>query len=250
MSENGSKDISITRDMVIDKIDAEHEAINRDMQDDTDPGLLAYRLEVMAYLRDALYALPIPDELLATVYSRENILKEVYLFWADVASRGDEVVDKVDLAYACAESWYADVYAEYRKSLLDERITAELVAFIEEEKRKTPEEIIDDAWKITCFYDLQMAIENEDLPAQNVDALLTMDYPLHSIYDEFLSRDMSDYMNDLVETALDIAKLQHQAIMEGHIPENPDLHKYVEEYLATYFNPESADEQAGPELEP
>ena len=41
MSENGSKDISITRDMVIDKIDAEHEAINRDMQDDTDPGLLA-----------------------------------------------------------------------------------------------------------------------------------------------------------------------------------------------------------------
>jgi hypothetical protein len=61
---------------------------------------------------------------------------------------------------------------------------------------------------------------------------------------------MSDYMNDLVETALDIAKLQHQAIMEGHIPENPDLHKYVEEYLATYFNPESADEQAGPELEP
>lgn len=250
MSEHDTTDISITRDMVIDKIDAEYEAVNRDLPDDTNPDLLAYRLEVMTYLRDALYAMPIPDELTATVYGRENALNEVYLFWVDEAARGDEVVDKVGLACACAKNWLANVRAEYRKSLLDERITAELAAFIEEEKQKTPEEIIDDAWKITCFYDLQMAIENEDLTAQDVDALLTLERPLYSIYDEVLSKDMSDHMNGLVETALEVAQLQHESILDGHIQGNPQTEQDIESYLTLYGGLEEADEQAGPGPEP
>lgn len=243
MSENGSKDISITRDLVIDKIDAMHEAIIRDMPKDIDPGLRAYQVDVMSCLRDALYAMPIPDELTATIYGRKNILKEVYLFWVDEAARGDEVVDKVGLACACAKNWLADVRAEHRKSLLDERITTELAAFIEGEKRKTPKEIIADAWKIACFYDLRVAIENEDLTAQNVDALLTLERPLYSIYDEVLSNDMSDYMNNLVETALEVAQLQHESILDGHIHGNAQTEQDIKSYLALYGGLENENSQ-------
>lgn len=249
MSENGSKDISITRDMVIDKIDTEHEAVNRDMPDDTDPGLLAYRLEVMAYLRDALYAMPIPDELMATVYNRENILKEVYLFWVDEASKGDEVTDKVGLAFNCAKLWMDDVRAEYRANLLYNRVADEWAAFMAAERLKTPDEIIDDAWKISCYNDLLMEIESAELPARDVDALLTLERPLYSIYDEFLSRDMTDHMNDLVETALEVAQLQHESILDGYIQGNDQTKQEIESYLSLYGNLEDANGQDA-EMEP
>lgn len=250
MKESGFTDVAITRDMVIDKIDTEYEAVNQDAPNESDPDLLTYRLEVMTYLRDALYALPIPDELAATVYGRESILKEVYLFWMDEVARGDEVVDKVSLACACAKSWLTDVRAEQRKTLLDERIEAELAAYVESLMHKLPEVIINNAWQIVCFHDIQLAIQDEDLPARSVEALLTLDTPLYSIYDEFLSKDLSDHMAALVDAALDLAQVRGNSLLAGNIQGTSQHKQDIENYLSLYGELEEADEHTAADIEP
>lgn len=238
-----------TKEMFTDKIDNELQSIQLYAPENLSAELLSYRLEVAGHLHNALYALPIPDELTETACGRENVLDQVYLFWTDEASKGKEIVDKLGLACECARLWLGDVRQEYRHGLLVERINAEHQAFMEVERQKTPDEIIEDAWKITCYNDLQLTLEHEELNAQVVDALLTMEYPLGSIYDEYLKRDMSDHMEELLFTAQEIASLQHQALTQDwYLPASPALQPYVEEYFAVYGS-EPVDMQDEPEPE-
>ena len=250
MSENTE---AITRDMLIDKIDDELNSLHKGNNESA--VLFAYRKASMGHIRDALYNTPIPDELLAIAYGREDILREAYLYWTEKASRGDEIIDKGDLALNCVRLWLEDVRGEYRYGLLYDRIAAEHDEFMAEERLKTPDEIIEDAWKITCYNDLLMTLANEEMDTRDIDALLTLRYPLANIYDEYLQRDMSDHMNDLLDTTLDIAQLQHDNIMDGYAMEHTqDTHskQFVDEYLALYgaagFDGEQGD--AEPDMEP
>lgn len=220
---------TITREMLTDKIDHSYIGLQKGLNEDA--GLFAYRKESMGYIHDALYNAPIPDELLRTAYGREDILREAYLFWTEKASRGDTAVDKEGLAADCARLWLEDVRNEYRHNLLCERIAAEHAEYMAEERLKTPDEIIEDAWKITCYNDLMMKIGYEEMDTRDIDALLTLRYPLANVYDEVLQRDMSDHMNDLMDAVTDIAQLQRENIVDGHLPESAVDAQHVSEYL-------------------
>lgn len=241
--------IVFTREMFTDKIESEYDTTNQDVPADMSPDVLAYRLEIATYLRDALYALPIPEELLETACNRNGIINQTYLFWMDEASKGDEIVDKLGLSYDCTKLWLDDVRLEYRHGLLLDRINAEHEAFMEAERQKTPEEIIEDAWKITCYNDLQTMFDNEEIEPKTVDALLTMEAPLSSVYDEYLKQDMTDHMTDILDAAIDIANLQHQALtQDGHVPADPALQRFAEDYLSAY-GADLADDLGEPEPE-
>lgn len=232
-------------------IEAEFATVNQDMPPHTDPDLLAYRLEVATYLRDALYALPIPDELMETACNWTGIINQTYLYWTDEASRGTEVVDKLSLAFDCAKLWLGDVRAEYRCNLLYNRIGAEYEEFMAAAQLKRPLEIISDAWKIVCYDDVMMMFEHEEIPPKVVDALLTMESPLFAVYEELRDQDSSDHMNGILDAAQDIADLQHESILDGDIPipENPTLRPFFEEYLAAYgggIEPESDEAEIEP----
>lgn len=255
MTENGSKDIPITREMIAEKIDAELTEFTSSAPAESSDNSFENKLDVLTHIRDALYSLPIPDELNQSVFDRENILNEVFLFWIDEAVKVAPAMDKVALSYESAASWLSDIRHEYRAALLRERLAAEHETFIEEERQKTPDEIIEDAWKIACMDDLLMALNNEDLSPQDVDALLTIEYPLHTIYDEFLSKDSESHMYDLIDTTIEVAQARHHDIMTENIylkPEDTVTKQRIEEYLKLYGGPDHSNGRDDPdhELEP
>lgn len=255
MIDNGSKGVPVTREMIEEKIDAEFQAFNESFYTQKRDISFKTKREVLAQIRDALYAMPIPSELHQSIFDRESILGEVYLFWLDEASKDEPNTDRLSLSYECVSNWFDGVRHEYRTALLRERLAAEHEAFIAEERQKTPDEIIEDAWKIACMDDLLMALENEDLEPQNVDALLTIEHPLYAIYDEFLSKDSESHMYDLIDTATEVAQAQHNnLIMENiyHKSEDAMTQQHIEEYLKVYGGLDYTDEQGSPdhELEP
>lgn len=253
MIDNGSKGVPITREMIEEKIDAEFQTFNGSVPAQQQDSSFKTKREVLAQIRDALYVMPIPSELHQSIFNRESILGEVYLFWLDEASKDEPNTDTLSLPYECASNWFDGVRHEYRTALLRERLAAEHEAFIAEERQKTPDEIIEDAWKIACMDDLLMALENEDLEPQNVDALLTIEYPLHTIYDEFLSKDSESHMYDLIDTAAEVAQARHNDIMTENIylkPEDSVTKQRIEEYLKVYGGPDYVGEQDGPDQEP
>ncbi|MEN3005992.1 DUF3848 domain-containing protein [Dehalobacterium formicoaceticum] len=241
MIDNSSKDILITREMIEDKMDAEFQTFTESVPAGQRDSAFETKLEVLAQIRDALYVIPIPDELKQSVFDRECILEEVYLFWQEETSRDTPNVDRFALPYECASYWLNGVHYEYRNALLYERLAADHEAFIAEERQKTPDEIIEDAWKITCMADLLMALENEDLEPQDVDALLTMEHPLHVIYDEYLSKDSESHMYALIDTAVEVAQARHNDIMTKniHLTSGDTVTKQrIEDYLKVYGEPE------------
>ncbi len=229
MSEGAQK---ATREMLIESIDDEYNGLQKGLNEDA--ALFAYRKESNGYIRDALYNMPIPDELLGTACRRGYILQEGYLFWTELAARGDTAMDKTGLAMECARLWLAEVRNEYRQGLLVERVAAEHTAFIEAIRLKTPDEIIENAWKICCYSDIHMQLEEEEIETRAIDALLTLRSPLEAVYEEFLQRDLSSHMSDVFDVAMDIAQLQRENLAEGHLPEDAVDERYVSEYLEFY----------------
>lgn len=253
MIENGSKNFSITREMIVDKIDAELAEFTGGTPVESRDSEFFDKLEALTQIRNALYSLPIPDELNQSIFSRESVIGEVYLFWLDEAVRGTRDLDKVALCYESAANWLDGVRHEHRNALLRDRLAVEHEAFIEEERQKTPDKIIEDAWKIACMDDLLTALGDEDLSPQNVDALLTIEYPLHTIYDEFLSKDNEGHIYDLIDTAIETAQARHHDIMTENIclsPEDTVTKQRIDEYLKVYGEPDYTNEQTGPDYEP
>lgn len=252
MTENSSINVPVTREMINERIDVELEDFISSAPAETHDSLFENKLDVLTHIRDALYSLPIPDELNESIVDREDILSEVFLFWIDKTGNVAPT-DKVALSYESAASWLSEVRDEYRSALLRERLAAEHEAFIEEERQKPPGEIIEDAWKIACMDDLLLAFDNEDFEPQDVDALLTIEHPLHTIYDEFLSKDSEGHMYDLIDTAVEVAQARHHDIITENIylkPEDTVTKQHIEEYLELYGGPDYSDEQDDPDHGP
>ena len=234
MSEN-----SITHEMWKEALEKEYDMIEEDFIANAPPQEMEYRREIFKHLYSALQVLSIPEDLLSTAYHRD-ILREIHAFWADEASRGDSVVDKAALAVDCTNKWLLDVRAEHRQSLLYDRFSEEHAAFIAAERLKTPNEIIEDAWKITCYYDLLMLVETSELEIMHIDALLTLESPLFSVYDEVLGIGSSERMDELRDTLERVAETRVEELGRPFYHVAPGVQKYAEE-LVTFYSQE--DEQ-------
>ena len=236
MSEN-----NITHEMLKDELEKEYDMIEQDFIANASLQEKEYRREVFKHLNGALQVLPIPEDLLPTAHHRD-ILKEVYAFWVDEASSGNSVVDKPALAVDCTNKWLLDVRAEHRQSLLYDRFVEEHAAFIAAERLKTPNEIIEDAWKITCYDDLLMLVETSELEMIHVDALLTLESPLFSVYDEVLGIGSSENMDELRDTLERVAVTRVEELDHPFYHVEPGVQKYAEEFEAFYLQEDEQDD--------
>lgn len=88
----------------------------------------------------------------------------------------------------------------------------EMSAFLDDLKTKSPEEIIENAYKITVRQDLMMILESEDFSPYEIEVLANLDHPLQVLYEEWLpveDRHMEE-LRDSVQSYLD-TRLQHRA---------------------------------------
>ena len=231
MSEN-----DITQEMWIIELENEYEQSEKNiLADDTQAS--AYWSDVHSHLYGALLAISVPDDLLPIAYHRD-IFKEVAVIWAHEASAGDSVIDKPTLAVECTNQWLQDVRSEHRKGLLYDRFLAEYSEFIAEERLKTSDEIIEDAWKITCYDDLLSLVESYEFDMMYVDALLTMQSPLFSVYNEVLGIDPGDIMEDLRDSLESVGYKRSEELMFPSCYFVPETKKYVDEFTTLYSRAE------------
>lgn len=90
-------------------------------------------------------------------------------------------------------------------TLLYDKMKCELDKFIAELKTKSPEQIIELAYELTIKEDLLSIFENTDFSKEEAKALYSQKYPLDSLYQEWLSNDLT-YMDQLRETVDDKIK--------------------------------------------
>lgn len=88
----------------------------------------------------------------------------------------------------------------------------EMNVFLDDLKTKPPEEIIENAYKITVRQDLMMILESEDFSPYEIEVLANLDHPLQVLYEEWLpveDRHMEE-LRDSVQSYLD-TRLQYRA---------------------------------------
>lgn len=76
----------------------------------------------------------------------------------------------------------------------------EMSAFLDDLKTKSPEEIIENAYKITVRQDLMMILESEDFSPYEIEVLANLEHPLQVLYEQWVStedRHMEDLRNSM-----------------------------------------------------
>lgn len=86
---------------------------------------------------------------------------------------------------------------ELKQKLLD-KMRKEQEDFAEELKRKTPQEILDNAYWYATRQDILEETENVDLTDEEIQSLLNLNYPLSYICDLYVY-DLHDYVEKLWE---------------------------------------------------
>ena len=88
------------------------------------------------------------------------------------------------------------------------KMDKEYKEFIKSLKQKTPDEIIEAAYEKVMKKNILCCIEEENFPHYKAKPLLTLDYPLDSIYQQWLSSDDSflDMLRDAIDATVDDVK--------------------------------------------
>ncbi|MCG4662402.1 DUF3848 domain-containing protein [[Clostridium] innocuum] len=103
------------------------------------------------------------------------------------------------------------------KQQLNEKLQKEYDDFIERLKSLPPEQIIESSYEKVFKEEFMTTVQYKDLSKQEIKALLKMDYPLDSLYQEWLKNDLS-YI-PLIEDTVDdhmkkVMKLQKRNSFE------------------------------------
>lgn len=103
------------------------------------------------------------------------------------------------------------------KNKLNKKIQKEYDEFIERLKLLSPEQIIERSYEKVFKEELMTTVQYKELSKSEINALLKMDYPLDSLYQEWLKNDLS-YI-PLIEDTVDdhmkkVMKLQKKDSLE------------------------------------
>ena len=98
--------------------------------------------------------------------------------------------------------------------MLCERVDAEYQELLSAERLKTPDEIINDSWKISCYDDLVSAMREMTFDSEELDALLEIESPIFSVYDYLLREDNSEHMASLCDSIAEAIK-KHKPEMQN-----------------------------------
>ena len=94
----------------------------------------------------------------------------------------------VDPSYGeLVSQFVTELYLEQRRKELISRVEKEQQDIQSELQRKSPQEVVDEVYRITTINDIVNLIKSNYLNAQEIDALLTYPNILGTIYDEWVS---------------------------------------------------------------
>lgn len=98
---------------------------------------------------------------------------------------------------------------EELNTALYEKMFAEQERFADWLKRQSPQEILDHAYEYAIREDFLCALENRDLPPQEVRAMLELDAPLSELFKEWDNQETT-YMDRIWDVFSDKAEQQRK----------------------------------------
>ena len=201
------------KDDVTDKTERELKALPDEAKNKSG-GVEYSEYDVKAIIRDALYNAPMTDEIIQALFITDNVLDEVYNF---LKEKGYGEFDEGAFEYL--ETAEHDYLAER----VYDRVTLAYEDFLDELKKKTPEKIIDEAYKIILFSDIQTSLDpvTSNFDTEQLKALKSLADPLWSLYQEWQSRD-DTRMDDITEAIRDAADKQAAENKENSYEIDPD----------------------------
>ncbi len=193
---------------------------------DTEPDKAAVeKLQIYTLIRHELDNIPLNPPQVEALYECSSLLKMVDSTF-DVHMVRDKTPDYTDLTRAFAE----DVYREYRMDRLWERMSRENKEFHEKLLVLPPEKIIDSASEIAVKNDILLLVEDNSFTFQQIDALLTLEHPLHDIYEKWTDTE-TNYMDMLLEVLEELTAEQ-----DGFLKNNDSLDTQTSDEVIRVFN--------------
>ena len=141
-----------------------------------------YRLEVYSSFRNELDKNDYLKPQLKVLYGCNDLLVAIR---TSVLRNTNGVVDPT--YDELVSQFVTELYLEQRTKELISRVEKELQEIQNELQGKTPQEIVDAAYRITTLNDIVNLLKSDYLNAQETDALLTYPNILGAIYDEWIS---------------------------------------------------------------
>ena len=206
------------------------------------------KLQHYTLLRSELENIPLNPPQIDAMCQCDSLLKVADAYSSYVKTKGSP--DYTELARFFIDK----VYHNARYTLLLERMQHENEDYHDSLLSQPPKEIIDSAYEMAMKNDIVLSVENDSLSPPQIDALLTLEYPLDAIYHEWLDTDasymemLSDSMKNLIEDQIKILQQRD----DGMIGETPSVD--IQVWEAMYNNPaeyeDSEEEDEDEDLEP
>ena len=211
-----------------------------------------YRLEVYSSFRNVLdkneYLIP----QLKVLYGCNDLLVAIR---TSVLRNTNGVVDP---SYdELVSNFVTELYLEQRAKELISRVEKEQQEIQSEIQEKSPQEVVDEAYRITTINDIVNLIKSNYLNGQEIDALLTYPNILGAIYDEWISGSYTS--NDELKyclikcVELRYEDLKTEAVKVGVNKEALEVWEQMYDINGDLQFPvydEALDEEAGEEFEP
>lgn len=208
---------------------------------------------------------------------------EVYSSFRNVLDKNEYLIPQLKVLYGCndllvairtsvlrntngvVDPSYDELVSNFVTELYLEQRTKELISRVEKEQQeiqseiqeKSPQEVVDEAYRITTINDIVNLIKSNYLNGQEIDALLTYPNILGAIYDEWISGSYTSN-DELKYSLIKCVELRYEDLKTEAV--KVDVNKEALEVWEQMYDingdlqfpvyDEVLDEEAGEEFEP
>ena len=171
--------------------------------------------EVKCRIRDELNRMSMTDEMVQALYAADNVLDDACRFCMEA--------DLADQVFLAVSGYLEKTERDYLAKRAFDRVTLEYNGYIDKAKAMPADKIVEEMYAITALYDLHISLEpgTSDFSTERLRALDTLDSPLWSLYEEWMSRDCThmDEIKDVILTVADERLCENAADRSGAAPD-------------------------------
>lgn len=174
-------------------------------------------VEIKYQICNELYNIFMSDEMVQALMLKDNALDDAYRFYLE-ENRDNQV-------FLAVSDYLEKEERSYLADKLYDRVKAEYDEHLGEVKTWPPEKIIDEAYKLTILYDFMCSLDSyldATLSTERLKALLSLDNPLWSMYQEWMRSDYS-HMDDIRDVIMQTADERVSEMREKSVEADHDL---------------------------
>lgn len=250
----------LTKDELVDQIDSElAEMEERTGFPDRDADYF-HRLELMTFVRNAIYNMPISDYQADLIEQRGgcSVLDDIYNFWREhVMEWGETHDEKLTMSYDLVREYIDSVERHDLTRALYDRALADMQEYTAELRSSNVDSVLNQSRYFVGYNAaLSMLEPRNRISNQSLLALLTYDRPVKAICDMWQGQDNSEVVSlkDLSSARDSVirdrrAKLDQnpESIREQH----PETQRYIGLYASRYGDAQAPGQpEPDVELEP